>query len=46
MLPNQSVARDYNVSADGRRFLVGTATHDPSKASVTILLNWTAAIKP
>ena len=46
MLPNQSVARDYDVSSDGRRFLVGTATHDPAKASVTILLNWQAAITP
>ena len=46
MLPNQSVARDYDVSRDGQRFLVGTATHDPAKASVTILLNWTAALQP
>ena len=46
MLPNQSVARDYDVSSDGRRFLVGIATHDPAKTSVTILLNWTAALKP
>ena len=46
MLPNQSVAPDYDISKDGQRFLVGVATHDATTVSVTILLNWAAALKP
>ena len=40
MLPIQSVIRDYDISLDGQRFLVGTAAHNPGSTPVTIVLNW------
>jgi hypothetical protein len=45
MLPAQSGARDWDLSADGQRFLIGTATYDPRTTSVTIILNWASGMK-
>jgi hypothetical protein len=35
----------YDVSADGRRFLVNTKVDEPGAAPVSIILNWTAALQ-
>ena len=36
----------YDVSPDGERFLVGVPANDPGSSRVTVVLNWTAAMKP
>ena len=35
----------YVPSRDGKRFLVNTLSGDPSPASITVVLNWTAGLK-
>jgi len=45
MLPIQSVIRDYDVSLDGQRFLIGTAVGDAKATPATIVLNWLAGLK-
>jgi hypothetical protein len=35
----------YDVAADGQRFLVSVAAGEPSSSRVTIVLNWTGALK-
>jgi hypothetical protein len=36
----------YDVSVDGQRFLVNTLTEDTtSTAPITLVVNWTAALK-
>ena len=45
MLPIQSVIRDYDVSLDNQRFLVGTAVGDARPSPATILQTWAAALK-
>ena len=35
----------YDVSADGRRFLINTVTEDPSKATISLVVNWTAQLQ-
>ena len=44
MLPTQSVIRDYDISLDGQRFLIGTALGDARATPATIILNWTAGL--
>jgi hypothetical protein len=39
MLPTQSVIRDYDISPDGQRFLIGTALGDARDTPATIILN-------
>ncbi len=36
---------EFDVSADGQRFLVGTATRDPHATGVNLLLNWTELLR-
>jgi hypothetical protein len=36
----------YDVSPDGQRFLVSVPTSDPGSSQVTVVLNWTAVMKP
>jgi Tol biopolymer transport system component len=35
----------YAVTADGQRFLVNTVIDQPTRPALTVLLNWTAALK-
>ena len=35
----------YAVTADGQRFLIATST-DETRAALTVLLDWTTALKP
>ncbi len=44
MAPTQLIGRDYDVSPDGQRFLVGTLVDAPA-TPVTIVLNWPASLK-
>jgi hypothetical protein len=44
MLPTQSVIRDYDISLDNQRFLIGTAHGDARATPATIVLNWTAGV--
>jgi Tol biopolymer transport system component len=44
MLPTQSVIRDYDISPDGKQFLIGTALGDGRATPATIVLNWTAGV--
>ena len=44
MLPTQSVIRDYDISPDGQRFIIGTAMGDARSTPATIILNWSAGI--
>ncbi len=45
MAPTQLIGRDYDVSPDGQRFLVGTVVDDAPATPVTIVLNWPASLK-
>ena len=44
MLPTPSVIRDYDISTDGQRFLIGTALGDARATPATIILNWAAGL--
>jgi hypothetical protein len=44
MAPTQLISRDYDVSPDGQRFVVGTVVGAPA-TPVTIVLNWPAVLK-
>lgn len=35
----------YDVSADGQRFLVNVADEDPTPEPITVVVNWTAALR-
>jgi hypothetical protein len=37
-------AKPYDVSADGQRFLINTLV-DAASAPITLVVNWTAALK-
>ena len=37
--------RDYDVSIDGQRFLIGAVVKGASTTPVTIVLNWSAGLK-
>jgi eukaryotic-like serine/threonine-protein kinase len=41
----QSVYRDYDVTPDGRRFLVNVRSGDEAVAPITLVLNWTATLE-
>jgi hypothetical protein len=43
--PTPGYRVNYDVSADGQRFLVKTAVGAGSSASATVVLNWSAALK-
>jgi len=36
---------NYAVTADGQRFLVNTVVDQPTRPALTVILNWTAALK-
>jgi hypothetical protein len=36
----------YDVTPDGTRFLVSIPTGEPSSSRITVVLNWTAALRP
>ena len=38
-------ANDYDVSADGKRFLVLESVRDSRPTPITVILNWTAMLK-
>ena len=40
-----AVFREYDVSPDGQRFLIGTLVADTKAAPPTVILNWTALLK-
>jgi len=39
------VGYQYDVSADGQRFLVNTSPEQAASAPITVVLNWTAGLK-
>src|SRR5262249_53744428 len=41
----QAVAHHYAAAPDGQRFLINSATDDARSVPVTIVLNWSAALK-
>lgn len=43
--PTAPFPTDYDVSADGKRFLVNMVVDQAAHPSVTVILNWTAEIK-
>ena len=45
MFPSNSLNRDYDLSVDGQRFLIGTASEGDGLAPATLVLNWTAALQ-
>jgi hypothetical protein len=40
-----SVETHYDVTADGQRFLIGDVVRAPTRSPITVVLNWTAALK-
>jgi eukaryotic-like serine/threonine-protein kinase len=40
-----AVRNDSVVSADGQRFLINKVSDDPAKATITVVVNWCAALK-
>jgi len=36
----------YAVTADGQRFLINTASEQAASAPITVVVNWTAGLKP
>jgi Tol biopolymer transport system component len=43
--PNPPYPTDYAVTADGQRFLVNTVVDQSTRPALTVILNWTAALK-
>jgi hypothetical protein len=44
-LPNTSYARNqYDVTPDGQRFLINQPWGDASASSITVVVNWQAAL--
>jgi hypothetical protein len=43
--PNPPFPTDYAVTADGQRFLVNTVVDQPTRAALTVILNWTSGLK-
>jgi hypothetical protein len=43
-LPAQQ-GRDFDVTADGQRFLVNTLVEDKESLPLTLVINWTADVK-
>ena len=41
----QQGARHYAVTADGQRFLMAAATEEAQTTGITVVLNWTAALR-
>ncbi|MFI5182982.1 MAG: protein kinase [Vicinamibacteria bacterium] len=37
---------EYDVTPDGQRFLVDQLLDDPAKATITVIVNWAARLKP
>jgi Tol biopolymer transport system component len=44
-LPGPASIEFYDVSGDGRRFLIGSTARAGSRSPITIVLNWTTALK-
>lgn len=45
MLAGSRLFHDYDVTADGQRFLIGTMIGESSALPPTVILNWTAELK-
>ena len=43
--PISPYPNDYAVSSDGERFLVNSVAQEVDRQTLTVLLNWTAALK-
>ena len=43
--PNPPYPVDYAVSADGHRFLVNSIVDEPTRQTLTVILNWQAGLK-
>jgi hypothetical protein len=41
----QAVAHHYAAAPDGQRFLMISATNEALASPITVVLNWTAALK-
>jgi Tol biopolymer transport system component len=39
-------AYQYDVASDGRRFIVNEFVEDPAASPITLLVNWTASLRP
>jgi hypothetical protein len=40
------IRQQYDVTRDGQRFLLNLVTDDTPTATITVVLNWTAGLKP
>jgi hypothetical protein len=40
-----AIFREYDVSPDGQRFLIGTLVGEPTAPPPTVIMNWTALLK-
>lgn len=38
-------ASEYDVTADGQRFLIGTTVNEANSTPVIVMLNWSAMLK-
>ena len=45
-MPERSGFADYDVDASGRRFLVASLANPSFRGPVTVVMNWTAKLKP
>jgi eukaryotic-like serine/threonine-protein kinase len=45
MAPNASFSQQYDVTADGRRFLLNLDLSETNATPLTVVLNWTAGLK-
>jgi hypothetical protein len=43
---DSSGASEYDVTADGQRFLVNMVVAEARTLPITVVVNWTAALKP
>jgi eukaryotic-like serine/threonine-protein kinase len=41
----QGNRNDYDVTPDGQRFLANELAHDPAKATITVVVNWTSKLE-
>lgn len=43
--PNPPYPGDYGVSGNGQRFLVNSIVDEPTRQTLTVILNWQAGLK-
>ena len=43
--PINGLGANWNVTADGQRFLINTTPEQTASAPITVVVNWTAGLK-